>query len=105
MTRFVSFLAIAALALSVSSAEAAKKKPHVAAARSAPVQTSARAKWLSQTRKCGVVATSSGMIDALINAGGFDNGRGSAPITSSSLGYRKLPHETSYSCGGITAPL
>ncbi len=41
MTRFVSFLAIAALALSVSSAEAAKKKPHVAAARSAPVQTSA----------------------------------------------------------------
>ena len=64
-----------------------------------------RAKWLSQTRKCGVVATSSGMIDALINAGGFDNGRGSAPITSSSLGYRKLPHETSYSCGGITAPL
>src|SRR5258708_6226491 len=26
-------------------------------------------------------------------------------ITSSSLGYRKLPHETSCSCGGITAPL
>jgi hypothetical protein len=41
MTKFVSFLAIAALVLSVSSAEAAKKKPQVAAARSAPVQTSA----------------------------------------------------------------
>src|SRR5260370_813552 len=26
-------------------------------------------------------------------------------ITSSSLGYRKLPHETLCSCGGITAPL
>src|SRR5882757_4674197 len=26
-------------------------------------------------------------------------------ITSSSLGYRKLPHETSCSCGRITAPL
>ena len=42
MTRFVSFIAIAALALSASSVEAAKKKPQVAAAkRSAPVQTSA----------------------------------------------------------------
>jgi hypothetical protein len=41
MTKFVSFIAIAAFALSASSAEAAKKKPHVAAARSAPVQTSA----------------------------------------------------------------
>jgi hypothetical protein len=37
----VSFIAIAAFALSASSVEAAKKKPHVAAARSAPVQTSA----------------------------------------------------------------
>src|SRR5258706_4773085 len=26
-------------------------------------------------------------------------------ITSSSLGYRKLPHEALCSCGGITAPL
>ena len=41
MTKFVSFLAIAAFALSASSVEAAKKKPHVAAVRSAPVQTSA----------------------------------------------------------------
>jgi hypothetical protein len=41
MTKLVSFLAIAAFALSTSSAEAAKKKPQVAAARSAPVQTSA----------------------------------------------------------------
>ena len=41
MTKFVSFIAIAAFALSASSAEAAQKKPHVAAARSAPVQTSA----------------------------------------------------------------
>jgi hypothetical protein len=44
MTKFVSFIAIAAFALSASSAEAAKKKPHVAAARqvqiSAPVQNS-----------------------------------------------------------------
>ena len=41
MTKFVSFIAIAAFALSASSVEAAKKKPHVAAVRSAPVQTSA----------------------------------------------------------------
>jgi hypothetical protein len=41
MTKFVSFLAIAAFALSASSAEAAKKKPQVAAARSALMQTSA----------------------------------------------------------------
>jgi hypothetical protein len=41
MTKFVSFIAIAAFALSASSVEAAQKKPHVAAARSAPVQTSA----------------------------------------------------------------
>ena len=41
MTKFVSFIAIAALALAASSVEAAKKKPQVAAARSAPVQTSA----------------------------------------------------------------
>ena len=41
MTKFVSFIAIAAFALSASSAEAAKKKPHVAAVRSAPVHTSA----------------------------------------------------------------
>jgi len=41
MTKFVSFIAITAFALSGSSAEAAKKKPQVAAARSAPVQTSA----------------------------------------------------------------
>jgi hypothetical protein len=41
MTKFVSFIAIATFALSASSVEAAKKKPHVAAARSAPVQTSA----------------------------------------------------------------
>ena len=41
MTKFVSFIAIAALALSASSAEAAKKKPHVAAARPASAQTSA----------------------------------------------------------------
>jgi hypothetical protein len=40
MTKFVSFIAIAAFALSASSVEAAKKKPHVAAARSAPLQTS-----------------------------------------------------------------
>ena len=44
MTKFVSFIAIAALALSASSVEAAQKKPHVAAARSAPVQTSAPVK-------------------------------------------------------------
>jgi hypothetical protein len=41
MTKFVSFIAIAAFALSASSVEAAQKKPHVAAARSAPVHTSA----------------------------------------------------------------
>jgi len=41
MTRFVSFIAIAAFALSASSVEAAKKKPQVAAARSAPVRTAA----------------------------------------------------------------
>ena len=41
MTKFVSFIAIAAFALSASSAEAAKKNPHVAAVRSAPVHTSA----------------------------------------------------------------
>ena len=41
MTKFVSFIAVAALVLSASSVEAAKKKPQVAAARSAPVQTSA----------------------------------------------------------------
>jgi hypothetical protein len=41
MTKFVSFLAIAAFALSASSVEAAQKKPHVVAARSAPVQSSA----------------------------------------------------------------
>jgi hypothetical protein len=41
MTKFVSFIAIAAFALSASSVEAAKKKPQVAAARSTPVQTSA----------------------------------------------------------------
>jgi hypothetical protein len=41
MTKFVSFIAIAAFALSASSVEAAKKKPRVAAARSASVQTSA----------------------------------------------------------------
>jgi hypothetical protein len=41
MTKFVSFLAIAALSLSASSVEAAKKNPHVAAARSAPVHISA----------------------------------------------------------------
>jgi hypothetical protein len=41
MTKFVSFIAIAAFALSASSVEAAKKKPQVAVARSAPVQTSA----------------------------------------------------------------
>jgi len=39
MTKFglMSFIAIAAFTLSASSAEAAKKKPHVVAARSAPV--------------------------------------------------------------------
>jgi hypothetical protein len=41
MTKFVSFIAIAAFALSASSVEAAKKKPQVAAASSGPVQTSA----------------------------------------------------------------
>ncbi len=50
MTKFLSFMAIAAFALSASSAEAANKKPHVklrslvmvtSAARSGPVQTSA----------------------------------------------------------------
>ena len=41
MTRFVSFIAIAAFTLSASSVEAAKKKPHAAAVRSAPVQTPA----------------------------------------------------------------
>lgn len=41
MTKFVSFIAIAAIALSASSVEAAHKKPQVDAARSAPVQTSA----------------------------------------------------------------
>jgi hypothetical protein len=41
MTKFLSFIAIAAFALSASSVEAAKKKPQVAAASSAPVQTSA----------------------------------------------------------------
>jgi hypothetical protein len=41
MTKFVSFIAIAAFALSASSAEAAKKKPHVGVARSAPTQPSA----------------------------------------------------------------
>ena len=40
MTKFFSFLAIA-FVLSISSVEAAKKKPQVAAASSAPVQTSA----------------------------------------------------------------
>ncbi len=44
MTKFVSFIAVAALVLSASSVEAAKKKPQVAAARSAPVQTSAPVK-------------------------------------------------------------
>jgi hypothetical protein len=39
MTKFVSFIAIAAFALSASLAEAAQKKPHVAAVRSAPVHT------------------------------------------------------------------
>jgi hypothetical protein len=39
MAKFLSFIAIAAFALSASSAEAAKKNPHVAAL--APVQTSA----------------------------------------------------------------
>ena len=41
MTKFglVSFIAIATFALSASSAEAAKKKPHGVAARSAQVQT------------------------------------------------------------------
>jgi hypothetical protein len=43
MTKFVSFIAIAAFALSVSSAEAAHKKPQVDAARSTPAQTSAAA--------------------------------------------------------------
>jgi hypothetical protein len=38
MTKLVSFLAIA-LMLSISSVEAAKKKPDAAAASSAPVQT------------------------------------------------------------------
>jgi hypothetical protein len=41
MTKFVSFIAIAAFALSASSVEAAKKKPQVDAAISAPAQTSA----------------------------------------------------------------
>jgi hypothetical protein len=41
MTKFVSFIAIAAFALSASSAEAAKHKPHVAPVRSTPVHTSA----------------------------------------------------------------
>ena len=41
MTKSVLFIAIAAFALSASSAEAAKKKPQVAAARSALMQTSA----------------------------------------------------------------
>jgi hypothetical protein len=40
MTKFVSFIAVAALVLSASSVEAAKKKPQVAPARSASVQTS-----------------------------------------------------------------
>jgi hypothetical protein len=43
MTKFVSFIAITAFALSASTAEAANKKPHVGAARSAPVQISAAA--------------------------------------------------------------
>ena len=43
MTKFVSFIAIAAFALSASSAEAAKKKPQVDAAISVPAQTSAAA--------------------------------------------------------------
>jgi hypothetical protein len=41
MTKFVSFLAIVAFALSASSVEAAKKKTPVAVASSAPVQTTA----------------------------------------------------------------
>jgi hypothetical protein len=41
MIKFVSFIAIAAFALSASSVEAATKKPQVAAASSGPVQTSA----------------------------------------------------------------
>jgi hypothetical protein len=41
MTKFVSFIAIAAFALSASSAEAAKRKPQVDAAISAPAPTSA----------------------------------------------------------------
>jgi hypothetical protein len=41
MSKFVSFIAIAAFALSASSAEAAKKKPQVVAVRSAWVHTSA----------------------------------------------------------------
>ena len=63
MTRLVSFLAIAALALSISSVEAAKKTPQVAAASSAPVQTTApvkhtyspkrgNARWLPQGSGC-----------------------------------------------------
>jgi hypothetical protein len=41
MTKLVSFLAIPIFVLSISSAEAAKKKPQVATAGPAPVQTSA----------------------------------------------------------------
>jgi hypothetical protein len=40
MTKFVSFIAIAAFALSASTAEASNKKPHVVASRSVPVHTS-----------------------------------------------------------------
>jgi hypothetical protein len=43
MTKFVSLLAIA-FVLSISSVEAAKKKPQVAAASSAPVQTTGSVK-------------------------------------------------------------
>ena len=56
MTKFLSFIAIAAFALSASSVEAAKKKPQVAAATSAPVQTSAPApakmpNWMGGSNK------------------------------------------------------
>ncbi len=50
MTKFVSFLAIAAFALSVSSVEAAKKKTPVAAV-SAPVQNSSGPKKASYGKR------------------------------------------------------
>jgi hypothetical protein len=61
MTKFVSFLAVA-LMLSISSVEAAKKKPQVAAANSAPVRIVAHPKrgnaaWLPTGSGCKMKGT------------------------------------------------